>query len=381
MSSAGIGSNTVKVNQVVKYKDLEIRIFNEYTDIEGVKADWDLLAQSSGAYLPWRCYDWYRLCERFNRDGTTFRAFAIYRDNHLIGIVPTWTSVEKYKGLCSARVVRLANTHHFTIETVLFGDQTDLLSITDAFFHAVSSCGIRWDVIDFDRVQEENGLANCIVDSATKVKLRERTIVSCVNWYTDGITCPAKTFLDDLPTSVKKDVQYCRRRLEREGTLDFLVVTDVETIEKYLDLYDSVRMKSWKSSEKDRLFLRDFTLMAARKGWLRLGLLFYNNTPIAAQKWLVCKEYAHIHDVLYDEDYKKYSPGKILSHMMFEQCIDIDNVSTIDYLQGDEHYKKEWTKKMRVRNSIVIYNSTLKGLLYYYIIVKIKPHFVRHKHI
>jgi CelD/BcsL family acetyltransferase involved in cellulose biosynthesis len=46
---------------------------------------------------------------------------------------------------------------------------------------------------------------------------------------------------------------------------------------------------------------------------------------------------------------------------MFSYVIDVDKVTTIDYVQGDEDYKKDWTPNRRERRSILVYNTTWRG--------------------
>jgi CelD/BcsL family acetyltransferase involved in cellulose biosynthesis len=101
--------------------------------------------------------------------------------------------------------------------------------------------------------------------------------------------------------------------------------------------------------------------MAAINGWLRLGFLYFNDVPIACQFWISTDSYAYIVKLFYDENYQQYAPGKILSAHMAKHVIDVDRVQTIDYLHGDEPYKKDWTPKRRERRGITVYNNNSKG--------------------
>ena len=101
--------------------------------------------------------------------------------------------------------------------------------------------------------------------------------------------------------------------------------------------------------------------MAAEKGWLRLSFLFLNDVPISSQFWIICNKTGFILKTVYDQEYKKFSPGKILTAEMIKYAIDIDKIETLDYVHGDEPYKEDWTPKRRERKGIRIYNNTLKG--------------------
>jgi CelD/BcsL family acetyltransferase involved in cellulose biosynthesis len=140
-----------------------------------------------------------------------------------------------------------------------------------------------------------------------------------------------------------------------------------------LDEYDKVRAKSWKAQEKDKTFIREFTKLTAERGWMRLAFLWYNDVPIACQKWIVCDQRAYIWDVLHDEDYGKHSPGKILSTDVSEYVFDHDKVIEIDFMTGDEPYKKDWTPKRRERKGIMIFNNNSRGQFLSFVITRMLP--------
>ena len=76
---------------------------------------------------------------------------------------------------------------------------------------------------------------------------------------------------------------------------------------------------------------------------------------------MTCSNNSFILKTVYDQDYKKYSPGKILTAEMMKYVIDIDKVKTVDYVQGDESYKRDWTPKRRERKGMLIFNNNIKA--------------------
>jgi len=182
------------------------------------------------------------------------------------------------------------------------------------------------------------------------------------DWYQDGIDCSGEEYLSLLPEKIRKDFQYCKRRLEREGRLEFRVVSAGEGVEEAIDAYYGVYGRSWQKQEKiGPTFHRDLAWIAAERGWLRLAFLYQDDLPIAAQFWMVSGATAYILKTVYDQEYRKYSPGKVLTSEMFRYVIDVDGVTSIDYVQGDEDYKKDWTPKRRERKGILVYNDTTRG--------------------
>ena len=103
--------------------------------------------------------------------------------------------------------------------------------------------------------------------------------------------------------------------------------------------------------------------MCARQGWLRLGLAFIGEQPVAAQFWLVLHGRACIYKVSYNEKFSEFSPGSLLTGHLMRHVIEVDQVREVDYLIGDDAYKKIWMSHRRERWGIVAYNPrTLGGL-------------------
>ncbi len=96
-------------------------------------------------------------------------------------------------------------------------------------------------------------------------------------------------------------------------------------------------------------FIEGLTKQLARAGWLRLAILYIDNQPAAAQFWFVAHAKASIFKLAYDETWKRYSPGTILLAYLMEQVIDHDKVEEIDFLTGNDAYKRDWMTQRRTR--------------------------------
>ncbi len=83
------------------------------------------------------------------------------------------------------------------------------------------------------------------------------------------------------------------------------------------------------------------------QGWLRLAVLYIEEKPVATQFWFVAHGTASIFKLAYDEAWKKYSPGSILTRFLMEYVIDIDRVEEIDFLTGNDAYKQDWMSERR----------------------------------
>jgi Acetyltransferase (GNAT) domain len=106
---------------------------------------------------------------------------------------------------------------------------------------------------------------------------------------------------------------------------------------------------SWKPEEGSPAFLRAFAEQEGKAGRLRMALAYVENRPVAAQFWTVEGSTAFIHKLAHSEEAKPLSPGTTLSAALFEEVIDRDHVTLVDFGTGDDPYKRDWMEGIRPR--------------------------------
>lgn len=125
--------------------------------------------------------------------------------------------------------------------------------------------------------------------------------------------------------------------------------------------YEEIYAQSWKPSEGNPAFLRRFAEQEGKAGRLRLGLARAEGRPVATQFWTVESGTAFIHKLAHLEEAKPLSPGTSLSAAMFEQVIDHDRVSMVDFGTGDNPYKRDWMDCQRPRYRLEMFRPGWPG--------------------
>lgn len=155
--------------------------------------------------------------------------------------------------------------------------------------------------------------------------------------------------------AMRNTVRRMGKKLGAEGgTLE--LITGGERLEVGIAAFEQVYAASWKQAEPYPNFIRGLMLTAARNGWLRLGVAWLNGQAIAAQLWLVAHGRAEIFKLAYDEAFKAYTAGTLLSAMLMEHVLDKDKVREVDFLTGDDPYKKNWMSHRRERWGLAAYD-------------------------
>jgi len=185
------------------------------------------------------------------------------------------------------------------------------------------------------------------------------------NWLKEISTESFEKYYASLSTRLKNTIKRKDKKLIKELGDYRIDIIDKNTssLEKYISDYEAIYEKSWKQSEPHDEFIRDIIKLHASTGSLKLGMLYLNEQPLAAQIWFIKNQTAYIFKLAYDPEYKQYSVGSILSKALFLSAIDEDQIKVIDYLTGDDNYKQDWMDQRRELWGLEAYNgSSIKGI-------------------
>ncbi|MBA3058021.1 MAG: GNAT family N-acetyltransferase [Gammaproteobacteria bacterium] len=182
------------------------------------------------------------------------------------------------------------------------------------------------------------------------------------NWYLP-VSSDWSTYFRSRESKIRNTIKRTGKAFTTAGgTLE--LVTGGSNLERAINAYLRVYAASWKQAEPYPDFMPGLIRACAERGWLRLGLAWLNGEAIAAQLWIVANGKASIYKLAYDKSEKKYAPGTLLTAMLMQHVIERDQVAEVDYLIGDDPYKKAWMSHRRERWGIVAYNPrTFRGLL------------------
>jgi hypothetical protein len=185
------------------------------------------------------------------------------------------------------------------------------------------------------------------------------------NWYLPVAGRRFDDYYAGVPPQVRNTIRRAEKRLARLPAARVEIVASAGAeLDRAIALYTAAYAQSWKAPEPYSVFVPGFCRLAAAQGWLRLGLVTLNDQPLAAQIWIVKDGKASIFKLAYDGEYAKLSPGSVLTKTLLRHVIDIDRVTEVDYLAGDDDYKKDWMSHRRERRGIIAFNQrTLRGRL------------------
>lgn len=174
------------------------------------------------------------------------------------------------------------------------------------------------------------------------------------NWY-QAVESDWAKYLSGRPGTLQNTIRRMGRKFAADkGVLE--IITSPKDMPRAIAAYEQVYAASWKRTEAYPGFMPGLMRVYAEKGSLRMGIAWMDGQPVAAQVWIVSHGRAEIYKLAYDERFKHYSPGTLLSALLMERVIEKDKVIEVDYLIGDDAYKKTWMSQRRERWGLVAYN-------------------------
>ena len=179
------------------------------------------------------------------------------------------------------------------------------------------------------------------------------------NWYLP-VQGNWDAYLMTRTGTLRSTIKRMTKKFQADGGTLELLQTSAE-VERGLTAYEQVYALSWKNSEPYPNFVQGLARTCAERGWLRLGIAWLNGKPIAAQIWIVSNDSANIYKVAYDEAFKAYTPGTLVTAMLMQYVFENDKVTKVDYLMGDDPYKKTWMRERQERWGMIAYNPWSVG--------------------
>jgi GNAT acetyltransferase-like protein len=222
----------------------------------------------------------------------------------------------------------------------------------------------RWDAVEVKPLGVQSREFPELLEVFKAAGFVVQTFFAFGNWYLPVKGRSFAQYSESLPSVLKNTLNRRRKKLEKTGRAKIEIVTGGQPLDAAIDAYMKVYLSSWKQPEPYPQFVPGLIRTCARMGALRLGIIYVDGEPAAAQLWIVHRGNALIYKLAYDERFADLSVGTILSATLFQHALDVDKVTEVDYLSGDDAYKKDWMSERRERWGILALNPrTPRGVL------------------
>lgn len=206
-----------------------------------------------------------------------------------------------------------------------------------------------WDVIDLHPMDREAPAFDALAEAFRGCGMAVESYFCFGNWYLPVAGRDFAQYYDTLPSAVRNTLKRKRKKLTTQHSVRIDIITGGAELNNAIEAYQRIYASSWKQPEPFPNFIPELIQLCAREGWLRLGTVHVDGAPAAAQLWMVRNGHAAIYKLAYDERFATHSVGSILTAELMQHVIDVDRVEEVDYLTGDDAYKRDWMSHRRER--------------------------------
>ncbi len=270
------------------------------------------------------------------KDDQSLQLMSVVDHNKMLALLPLVGTDKNLLSLC----------HRYTSFYSLLlteENQSESLACLAAGLNKMSIHSFQLNPIDED---DENLLK--LQQALKPYGYDSSTHFSFYNWIHNSQCQSFTDYMDGRPSQLRNTIIRKRRKLEREHESNIRLFKGNEVEQGLVD-YHAAYSASWKAHEQSVILLDALASNFSVPDWTRLAVLYIDGKAAATQLWFVVEKKANIFRLAYDENWKHYSPGSILSAYLMQHVIDIDKVDEIDFLTGNEAYKQDWMSVRRKR--------------------------------
>lgn len=254
--------------------------------------------------------------------------------------------IETHRWLRVAKVRSMANFYTNIFEPVTSGDletADDIALVAQALADFLVDKFPRAALIELSPLRGERRLYDAIIDGFAAHGYATRRYSKTANWHEPFTATPNyDDYLAQRPGQLRSTLKRKARLLERETTARIDITGPEGDSGTALADFECVYTDSWKPEESNPGFIRAVMKKLIAADLARVGVLYVDDEPAAAQIWLRIGDHWGVFKLSYRPRFAKYSVGSVLTAAMIEEFLRMPDTRCIDFLSGDDAYKADW---------------------------------------
>jgi len=340
----------------------------DFLESEALADEWAAMDEF-GLCEPSTSLDWTRALLRAHvTDTDTVFAVVLRVADRAVAIIPAMIRRERVKGLLDVATLQPLSELHNTHSDILWGQYSP--DIVAAFFDAIDTLPVRWDVLRFGRFLESSSIARQVSNFLARSGMPHRIRREQPSFFL-GLDLSYEQFLAARSTKFRNYLRRKSRQLRATGRVNVLRAgRDLTVAEAYRHLL-AVEERSWKHSRgtaisvmpRQQLFYRHLFEGAARRGRLHLMLMYLDDVPIAFNLGITSGERYSYLKTSFDETFRHLSPATVLRARLVETLI-ADGIRALDFVGEPHQWEEQWTDTLRWHSSVLVFNRTPRAMLY-----------------
>lgn len=175
------------------------------------------------------------------------------------------------------------------------------------------------------------------------------------------------------PRSLKKNISRYLNRVARElGDLSLVATSKESDMNAALTRYGFLESRGWKGengtaihpSNRQGRFYMDVLSAFASSGNARVYELYQGDHLLASRLTVDNGQLLVILKTTFDEDFRRYAPGRLLLHSMLQHVFEEQRIACVDFYTNATPDQLEWATDTRPIYDVSLYRHPIMGKAY-----------------
>jgi CelD/BcsL family acetyltransferase involved in cellulose biosynthesis len=357
-----VPSRTIQPQQAAE--SLTIRRISDLESFTRLKQAWDVLLARCPAPNVFLTWEWSLAWWSTHADEQELWLITAWQEEVLVGIAPLMRTVRRKYGM---KMRILSNLGDQDTDLGGFIVQDGERQICEAMIKYLIRCQSQWDLLFLTELTL-GGLETCSLISGFEQASFHTFQIHNSHCYLH-IQEDWHSYLQRLSKSMRRDVVRKVRRMEKGEEFAFIRhIGNEVTWEDFLSIFqvnENGRYPHKYHSVREQKFQRELFERMAQRDWMDISFLIFGGQPVAYFYSYTYQNKYYGWRMGFDTQYEDLSVGTMLLAKVVKDCFERE-YEEIDFLRGDEGYKKRWTREKRTYTEIrVVPPDRLKALIVY----------------
>lgn len=250
------------------------------------------------------------------------------------------------------RLRALGNFYTGYFSSLLISEQSSKNTQTDTLERYLADALLvlakKFGIIELSPLRGEQALLVAVAQRLAQAGCFVRRFQAHANWHEDVSGLDYASYLKHRPGRLRSTIKRKTRVFEQDPQHRITIAVKPDEIAAAMPHYEQVYIRRWGAVEASPAFIREICQRFAEQEMVRIGLLSVpEHGVIAAQIWFYLEQDWCLFKVATDLEHKQYSPGTVLMAAMIKEFFASSVVRGIDFLSGDDNYKRDWAVSRR----------------------------------
>jgi CelD/BcsL family acetyltransferase involved in cellulose biosynthesis len=347
---------------------IDVEIIDTSEQFMQLRDEWNALLESSASNCIFLTHEWLSTWWKHLADQRRLLILTARDSGQLVGIMPLSER--------PAQVSRMMpRSYEFVGSGIIGSDYLDMIAskgqepeVACAFAQQLNRTGV---IVQLSQLRSENCVVSLLAEYLKQDNWTVMDLKQNICPYIDLRGHTWDTYLSTVGSNLRKNVNRYIRNLPRDFEMRLLCAQSQAEAQLALEALIDLHHKRWGAKGESEAFQsassiafhREFADIAAEHGWLRILVLYLNETPAAALYGWFYGSVFYFYQSGFDPAYNRNSVGVATMALSIKTAME-EGATEYDFLHGDEEYKFHWTRQTRDLGRLELYPPLTRANIY-----------------